>query len=238
MSTILKSYSYKTLQGPYLNLNEDLVSVDFASNLFLLVDGFGGQGIGDRICQFIDSKFSNYYNHLTADPDSTLPLFFSPQFFIETNALANALKRVHQDIFVENMKQEPRFRGGASLTAVSISDGFMHLCSLGSNMVLIIRGEEFKIVDLPETNSTTGHQLTENALGMFEYVQFKLRDIEVQENDKILILSDGIHSKFSVNELHILTMESRNNEDLLNNLIGISNTRGNKDNVSGIILNF
>lgn len=234
----LKSYTYKTLQGPYLNLNEDYVSVDFSSSLFLLIDSFGGQGVGDKICNFIDSNFSNYYNHLTSDPDSTLPLFFSPQYFIETNALANALKRVHQDIFIENMKQEPRFRGGASLTALSVSDGYLHLCSLGSNIAVIVNEDNYRIIDLPETTGDGELKVVDNALGLYEQVQFSLKDIRVQEGDKVLILSDGIHSNFSPSELQVLARESRNNEDLLNNLIGIANSRGNKDNLSGILLNF
>lgn len=236
--TSLKSYSYKTLQGPYLNLNEDYISVDFASSLFLLMDGFGGQGVGDKICHYIDSNFSNYYNHLTSDPDSTLPLFFSPQYFIETNALANALKRVHQDIFIENMKQEPRFRGGASLTAISVSEGHLHICSLGSNMAIVVNKESFNIIDLPELAGDGKVKVTDNALGMFEHVQFNLRDVRVHEGDRVLILSDGIHSSFTPNELQVLSIESHSNEDLLNNLIGISNSRGNKDNLSGILLNF
>lgn len=236
--TSLKSYTYKTLQGPYLNLNEDYISVDFSSSLFLLIDSFGGQGIGDRICQYIDSNFSNYYNHLTSDPDSTLPLFFSPQFFIETNALANALKRVHQDIFVENMRQEPRFRGGASLTALSISDGYLHLCSLGSNAVIILSEDNYRMVDLPELTGDGELKVVDNALGLYEHVQFNLKDIKVNQGEKVLILSDGIHSSFSPSELQVIAVESTSNEDLLNNLIGISNSRGNKDNLSGILLNF
>ena len=44
----LKGFSSKTHQGPFLQTNEDDIDVDLINDLFLIFDGFGGAGIGDR----------------------------------------------------------------------------------------------------------------------------------------------------------------------------------------------
>ncbi|MCK6596381.1 MAG: hypothetical protein L6Q33_14370, partial [Bacteriovoracaceae bacterium] len=44
---MLKRVSYISHQGPYLNINEDLVDVDVDLNLYTVLDGFGGSNIGD-----------------------------------------------------------------------------------------------------------------------------------------------------------------------------------------------
>ena len=152
--------------------------------------------------------------------------------------MANALKRTHQEIFIQNLKQEPRFRGGASLTALSVSEGYIHLCSLGSNIAIIVNNEGYRIIALPEITGDGKLKVVDNALGLYEHIQFSLKDIRVNEGDRVLILSDGIHANFSPSELQVLSRESRDSDDLLNNLVGIANSRGNKDNLSGILLNF
>lgn len=46
----LKSYAAKTHQGPYLEINEDGYEFDFENELYMILDGFGGSGIGGCLC--------------------------------------------------------------------------------------------------------------------------------------------------------------------------------------------
>ena len=134
--SLLKSYHYSSHQGPFLKINEDSVECDVSTNLYLLMDAFGGQGIGDKICDFVKSEFRRFYHNLTDDPDSTLPFYYNPLYSIESNALVNATKRVSEHVWKQNQKENPRFSGGLSLTALSIDGLHAHLCSVGANLVI------------------------------------------------------------------------------------------------------
>jgi serine/threonine protein phosphatase PrpC len=61
----LKTFSAKTHQGPYLETNEDGYDFDFENNLFMVFDGFGGSGIGDRIVENLKNEIKKFYTQIT-----------------------------------------------------------------------------------------------------------------------------------------------------------------------------
>lgn len=76
----IKSYAMKTHQGPFLNLNEDLVEVDLVNNLFMVIDGFGGSNIGDKAASMVRDSLKRSFTKIASDPDSTLPFYFSHKY--------------------------------------------------------------------------------------------------------------------------------------------------------------
>ena len=53
----LKEYVALSSQGPFLQINEDMVDVDLSNNLFMLLDGFGGSGVGDKGSQKYQARY-------------------------------------------------------------------------------------------------------------------------------------------------------------------------------------
>src|SRR5690554_2697171 len=98
----LKSYTAKTHQGPYLHINEDEVDVDLRNKIYMLIDGFGGSGIGDRVAKEVKETIKRFYTRVGGDPDSTLPFFFSHKYLIEGNALINSMHYAHSLIKKDN----------------------------------------------------------------------------------------------------------------------------------------
>ena len=43
----LKTFSAESSPGPFLQVNEDAYDFDLINEVFLLLDGFGGSGVGD-----------------------------------------------------------------------------------------------------------------------------------------------------------------------------------------------
>ena len=60
----LKSFSAQTTQGPYLQLNEDAYDHDLNTNLYMVLDGFGGSGIGDRAVSLLKENVKKFYTKL------------------------------------------------------------------------------------------------------------------------------------------------------------------------------
>ena len=82
----LKSYGMQTHQGPHLNLNEDLVEADLVNNLFMVVDGFGGSNIGDRVAMMVRDSLKRSYTKIAVDPEATLPFPYCNQQFLKQPA--------------------------------------------------------------------------------------------------------------------------------------------------------
>ncbi|MEI8347163.1 MAG: hypothetical protein WCG27_06835, partial [Pseudomonadota bacterium] len=87
----LKSYAGKTHQGPHLQVNEDCYEVDLCNRLYLVIDGIGGAGIGNRYSALFKDGIKQFYTRLGGDPDATRPFYFGHRYLLEGNALINSL---------------------------------------------------------------------------------------------------------------------------------------------------
>ena len=56
-----------------------------------VIDAYGGSGIA-HCCRISKKTLTDSYGILSADEDATLPLYFNPNYSIETNAWINSLK--------------------------------------------------------------------------------------------------------------------------------------------------
>ena len=96
----LKSYSAHTNQGPSLQVNEDGYDIDLVNNLFMVMDGFGGSGIGDKSMTQLMNDIKLFYSRVVADPESTMPFFFSHKFLIEQCLVSHLLLVPHRVVLV------------------------------------------------------------------------------------------------------------------------------------------
>lgn len=101
----LKSFSAHSDQGPYLQINEDSYDFDLDNNLYMILDGFGGVGVGDIAISSLKENIKKFYTQVSEDPDATLPFFFSPKYLLEGNALINSILYSHNLLVKENMKK-------------------------------------------------------------------------------------------------------------------------------------
>ena len=149
--TSLKSYSAKTHQGPYLQINEDEIDIDLINRLFLIFDGFGGSGIGNECISHIKDSIKQFYTKISVDPDSTLPFFYSPKYLLEGNFLANAMHYAHKLFSKTNFTKEMSQRGGASCVAGCLSENILTFASVGNCTVYLLRKGVLNQVSIPDS---------------------------------------------------------------------------------------
>ena len=140
----LKSLSAHSDQGPFLEINEDTYDFDLDNNLYMLLDGFGGVGVGDIAITALKENIKKFYTQISEDPDATLPFFFSPKYLIEGNALINAMLYSHNLLVKDNMSKEVAHRAGASGIFMSKSESIMTLASVGNCTSYLYRKGIFK----------------------------------------------------------------------------------------------
>lgn len=243
----LKSYGMNCHQGPYLNLNEDLVEVDLVNNLFMVIDGFGGSNIGDRAALMIRDSLKRNYTKIASDPEATLPFFYSYKYIIEGNALINALHTAHKNVTKDNETRSLDTRGGGSVICGALSENILTLISSGNCQAYLYRKGHLSIEMLADSMNSLSRDRSSNffqtapmsGIGLFEDLHFQVREIKLAQGDAVLLLSDGIYARVDLDEIKYSIESHQNSElDAINELMKISNDRGNLDNQSGLLIRF
>lgn len=238
------SFFARTHQGPYLNLNEDSTFINLKQKIFGVFDGFGGTGISETNLESVRQSIELYFTKLSGDPNATMPYFYSPQYVLETNALVNALLIAHKNLLNINKKKDMKDKGGVSAALTMLSENILSVVSCGNCVTLLYRAGNLSQISTPDC--VTQISITDNshykstfplvAIGLYEELNPKIWEVNVEPGDRVIILSDGVYGSLSLNEIKRIIEDSNNDEvNQIDGLFGNANRRGNQDNQSAII---
>ncbi len=243
----LKAYAAQTHQGPYLQINEDGYEFDFDNDLYMVLDGFGGSGVGDRAVEKLKADIKTFYTQISDDPNATMPLYYNPRNLLEGNAILNSMMSAHQSLLKQNAERPINQRAGASVVVAVRSESLLILIGVGSCAAYHFRhGKLTKVIseDTFANLSKDNHDLKfrtapMNALGMYPELGPQMREVRLAEGDKILLLTDGIFAQINEDELlYALNKSAPDANERINSLLKLSNARGNMDNQTAMILEF
>jgi serine/threonine protein phosphatase PrpC len=242
----LRAYAAQTHQGPYLQVNEDGYDFDFEQDLFMVLDGFGGSGVGDRAVERLRADIKEYYGQLSRDPNATMPLYFNPRNLIEGNAVLNALMNAHLNLLKANHERPVNQRAGASALVAARAESVMVLVGIGNcsawhfrqgKVQQVLAEDDFRMLSRTSTRAFPPPPM--NALGMYPEMGHQLRELRLAEGDKLLLLTDGAAFGVEENEiLYLLNKQAPDASSRLSNLLKLSNSRGNLDNQTAMLLEF
>lgn len=242
----IKSYAAYTNQGPYLQVNEDNCFANLDNQIFGVLDGFGGSGIGDIGTNKIAENIQQFYTKFGGDPDSTLPFFFSPRYLLEGNALINAIHYSHQESLSDNNKKDLSERYGASCAVGVIADSIFAFTVIGNTRVIHIRNSRIyrsyqgKTLRDVNRDSFDGHFQTSplEGIGLFPDIQFDLSECRLREGDVFLLMTDGIYSRIEDSEIESFVNQHTIPLECVESLVNLANERGNRDNQSVVLMKF
>lgn len=243
----LKAYAAQTHQGPYLQVNEDGYDFDFENDLYMVFDGFGGSGIGDRAVDRLKQEIKNFYTQISDDPNATMPLYYNPRNLLEGNAIVNSLINAHQNLIKSNSEKPINQRAGASAIVAVRAESVMILVGIGSCSAYHFRqGKLSKIITEDTFQYLSKNQMDfrfrtspMNAMGMYPELGHQMREVRLAEGDKLILLTDGVYTSLTDDELlYALNKSAPDAQERVNSLLKLSNTRGNLDNQTAMILEF
>lgn len=243
----LKAYAAHTHQGPYLQVNEDGYDFDFENNLYLILDGFGGSGVGNLAVDRLKQDIKTYYTQLSDDPNATMPLYYNPRNLLEGNAILNSLMNAHQNLLRANLEKPMNQRAGASAIVGVKADSLMVLVGIGNCCAYHFRqGRLSKVIseDTFQYHSKDQFDLKfrttpMNALGMYPEMGYQMKEVRIASGDKLVLLTDGVYSHVGEDELlYTLNKSAPDSQERINSLLKLSNSRGNTDNQTAMILEF
>lgn len=243
----LKAYAAQTHQGPYLQVNEDGYDFDFENELFMVVDGFGGSGFGDRATEKLKNEIKTFYTQISDDPNATMPLYYNPRNLLEGNAILNSMMNAHQNLLRSNLEKPVNQRAGASAIVAVKADSLMVLVGVGNCCAYHFRKGKLSKVIVEDTFQYLSKDQFDlrfrtspmNAIGMYPELGHQMREVRLAEGDKIILLTDGVYAQLNDDELlYTLNKSSPDANERVNSLLKLSNSRGNTDNQTAMILEF
>ncbi len=239
----IRSCSSQTHHGPTLKLNEDRIGLDHQKEVYFLLDGMGGAGVGDVFCKHLEERILKTYGMLTQDRNRTLPFFYGEQYELETNAMMNALLQAHDDFYQENLKHGIQQRGAASGAFVVHSERMAHIILIGSAQVFFGHHglvEELFRPDLSfASHGENAFAMTGHAIGLFGQLNYQIREIRPAAGDFIMLCSDGVYQWVRPESLtSLFRLKDSEIQKSLQDLFTRANHLGNWDNQSAIFLNY
>lgn len=243
----LLSFAAKSNEGPFLQTNEDTYDFDLEHELFFILDGYGGTGIGDTAAIRVKEDLKKFYLRFGDDPNVTLPFYFSTKYLVEANALINSLLYTHNNLMQENLKKPISQRAGASALLVSKSESILNLVSTGSCGAFIYRKGELQKIFIEDSFNFLSSKNYESylktmplsGLGLFPDLHFQVKELRIVKGDTICFLTDGVYARLELSEItDIVKRQELNVNEKLDQLFDLANIKGNLDNQSGIVLQF
>ena len=243
----ISNFSVETHQGPYLDINEDGYDFDLDQNIYMIFDGFGGNGIGDKAVESLKTNIKSFYQNFIADRNSTLPFYYSSKYLIEGNALINASLLAHKNLLDENNKKDISLRAGASGVLINKSESILTVLVTGNcraymlkkgRLVSLFGDDSFQFLTQDHFDSHLKN-IPLSGFGLFPELHYQVREVRVSPGDKIITFTDGVYSR--LNELEIvdaITKPSISGKSKIEELFKLSNDRGNLDNQTCMIIEY
>lgn len=243
----LINFSAESSQGPFLNVNEDGYSFDFENELFMIFDGYGGNGVGDKCVENLQLKIRKFYQNFIVDRNSTLPFFYSPKYMMEGNALINAALFSHSELYKDNLQKEVSARAGASSIIAAKCESVVSILSTGNCRAYLLRKGKITSIFTEDSFKFLTHDKYESHLknaplsgfGLFPDLHYQLREVRVTKDDKLIFLTDGVYGRLDQEEVEAsISKHSLNIKNKIQELFELSNNRGNLDNQTCMIFEF
>lgn len=243
----LKNFSVETHQGPFLNVNEDAYDFDLDHEIFMIFDGYGGSGIGDKVVDQLKKDVKNFYFNFVKDKNSTLPFYYSSKYLPEGNALINAAMFSHEKLYKENMNRDFSKRGGASGILMAKNESLLTLLFVGNcrgyllrrgKLISLCREDSHRFISKDTFNSYLKN-MPLSGFGLFPDIHYQLKEVRIIPEDKILLMSDGVYGRLDDEEVSSsISKYTINIKQKVLELFDLANQRGNLDNQTCMILEY
>src|SRR6202522_3549198 len=197
--------------------NEDNFSVLEESGLYIVADGMGGHASGEVASKMAVDAMQEFFSQTQEDPERTWPYKMDRSKGYEENRLITGIKLANLRIY-ETAQREAKKRGmGTTFVGIFAVEDGVYVAHVGDSRVYRFR--DGKIEQLTEDHSLlndyikmkrlTAEEIANfphknvivRALGMKDTVKVDSRFEQPQENDIILLCSDGLSGPVTDEEM-------------------------------------
>lgn len=239
----------KSVVGMCRKNNEDTIYVSDETtklkNVFIIADGMGGCNAGEvasaTAVQTFLEFFTAHANNLDEDKTEILDL------------LVDSVSYANKMVFEKSKESEDLLDMGTTFIATIIGTNKIYVIYVGDSRVYLYRKQEticqlttdhsyvMELVkngtlSLEEAANHPKRNIITRAVGIQEKVEADAVIEPIQENDLILLCSDGLSCMLSDEEIESILEEEIDMEQKVEKLIDMANQKGGYDNISLILI--
>lgn len=222
--------------------NED--SYLCTDRLFFVADGMGGHSAGEVASAIAVTTLASSL----ADLDSVAPT---------SERVAAAVRDANSAIFVEAMHDSRKAGMGTTLTGLVLTDPAGHrvvVTNVGDSRTYLWRHGELRQVtkdhshvqSLVDRGAITRAEarvhfqrnIVLRAMGIDSMVDVDTFDLEIEDDDRFIVCSDGLVDEADDDEIESQIRQSISPQDLADRLVALANENGGRDNTTVVVVDF
>jgi serine/threonine protein phosphatase PrpC len=231
--------------------NEDAYLLDDKRSLYAVADGIGGNEGGEVASRIAVEILAETMPDLLGDADRTPPSGIDrnadPQFFALRQAVTLANRKIRQarsqDSALSNM--------GTTLTALFLRRKHAFIANVGDSRAYLLRSGEFRqltadhsviaeyqaagMLTPEEARLSPYRHVITRALGIDDEVRPDFTDHALQQNDRLLLCTDGLTEMVEDTEIRRI-LSGSSPQDAVQKLLAAANDRGGVDNITVVVV--
>ena len=239
--TYMKSYS-ATDVGQKRKINQDSI---FASeqpvgnlpNLFIVADGMGGHNAGDFASRYAVSTVRDSILH--SQERNPIKL------------IDEAIHLANKGILSEAAEHAEMTGMGTTIVVTTVVDGYAYTANVGDSRLYLYDGglkqitRDHSLVDemvrMGEINADEARvhpdkNIITRAVGAADHVEADFFEVELCEDDRILLCTDGLTNMVRDEEICDTIRQNDNIETAASQLVAMANANGGRDNITVMII--
>ncbi|NEY82394.1 Stp1/IreP family PP2C-type Ser/Thr phosphatase [Bacillus sp. 3H-10] len=222
--------------GVFINIDKDYLAI--------VADGMGGHRAGDVASEMTLTTLKEWWK---STKEITTPE-------IAEQWLKEKINNVNNKLFTHSKNNQECQGMGTTLVAAICTKRFSTIANIGDSRCYILN--ETGLQQLTEDHSLVNElvrsgQITKEdaehhprknvllrALGTEDHVETDIKTITFEEDDILLLCSDGLSNKVSDQEINDELMKNISIEEKAANLIKMANDNGGEDNITLVIVEY
>jgi len=219
--------------------NEDFFLVDNELRLFIVADGMGGHNAGE-----VASSLA-----VRAVRDNIVGTFDRDN---PAEVIQRAVRKANAIVFSHASARDDLKGMGTTLTAVWVYEKEAYVAHIGDSRAYLARQGELRLmtsdhslvqemvknggISEKEARQHPQRNVLTRAVGTQEDVHVDINNIALQENDVLLLCTDGLTSTVSDRDILGVFSKLQSAEKSCYDLIGMASKRGAEDNITAVVV--
>jgi len=232
--------------------NEDSAMIDDGMRYFVVADGMGGHAAGEVASAMAVEGIQRSLDgsSKTIDEFCKNPNEDGRQEIAQV--LEDAVREAHRAVFERGVSEPDKQGMGTTLDVLLVAGQDAFIAHVGDSRTYLMRGEvaaqitadhtvaEVLVVEgklsAEEALVSPLRTILVNALGVAAEVGVEMAHLTLQQNDRLLLCSDGLHDYFPKESELFHEVTTKDPVEALQTLIDAAKNRGGHDNITAVLV--
>lgn len=244
------NFGYRTDIGKGRTANEDALLILPKHNIFAVADGVGGRISGEVASRNAMNGIEDFIKANPIDSADNLDGKYRANWF--KSYFLRCFQKINSDILGLSMN-DPDLSGMATtVVAAYIDRDILYIINVGDSRAYLIRdgiisqlSEDHSFVnELVKEGSITAEEanvhpqknIITKAIGVDSVTEPDFFNYEIEDDDYILLCSDGLHGELNNDLIKDIITASGNLNSKCKKLVKMANNHGGSDNITVVLL--